>query len=124
MSGGGKSNSIGEHILVGIKYNFRRNRNVLAIDRSLANPVVFVVLVRFRRSCPFSSFLSFVVLVVLVVLVGFVGFVGFVAFASFWGEGGLFPPFSSRFPELPVVRQLGAVTLTQTAAMITAILIF
>ena len=31
-SGGGKSNSIGEHTIVGIKYNFRRNRKALAID--------------------------------------------------------------------------------------------
>ena len=63
-SGGGKSNSIGEHTIVGIKYNFRRRRKALAIDRSLANPVILVILVvfvvlvvrrfrRFRRSCRF-----------------------------------------------------------------------
>ena len=68
LSGGGKSNSIGEHTIVGIKYNFRRNRKALAIDGSLTNPVVLVVLV-FMSFLSFSSFSSFVVLVVLVVFV-------------------------------------------------------
>ena len=123
LLGDSKSISIDEYTTVGIKFNFNRNRKVLAIDRTLANLVVYIVIFFI-----FTSFVVFAVFVLFVVCriccgrcihrICRFGGTNFrldfqigptshkILFAENWGERGVEPPCGQKTKN-HVVQNLG-----------------